>query len=293
MKHEQLRVVRLIAVIALLGVGLALTGCVEEDEPGEDEIVPPGQTDGGEGGDDGTTDPAEDGEIHLEDSNVTVDLDESLMQAPPDSEEAGLSLECRADLAGYSWTNPGSPRMAEEPPLHPRELEVMIHDRVNSIREAQDRDPLYCDDDLRRIAIDHGENMHEHDFVDDVDHEGLDPLERMWYNDYQCADAGQNHMVFVYQKLTRDQPGNVKAIGEFPLAADPEHRVGPGERGIVSYDMTSIRNPRQATREIVNSGWFRVDEARDIMLDDDFTRQGIGVYYDYDSSLVYVTQKLC
>lgn len=294
MKPESRRKLRLLLVIALVGVGIVVSGCVEEDEPSEDDIVAPGETNpgggGGGGGGGGSTPGSR--TIDLEASNVTVNVSSDLVQPPPDPEEAGLSRECKARLAGYSWSPPQQTKMPAEPPLNPRQLEVMMHERVNSIREAQGKEPLYCDNELRRLAIEHGENMQEHGFVGDTDHEGLDPLERMWYNEYQCNDAGENHMVFVYHTHVKDAPGHLKAIGTLPLGASEEYRVGPGERGIVDYDIDAILNPNEAAREVVNSGWYRVKDSRNIMLGN-YTRQGIGVHYDRENHTAYVTQMLC
>ncbi len=298
MKPERRRKLRLLVVIALVGVGLALSGCVEEDQPDEDDVVAPGETNnGGGGGGGGGGASSGDRTLNLTASNETYNVSSDLVQPPPDPQEAGLSQECSAQLAGHSWSPPDQTNMPNEPPLNPRELEVMIHETVNSIRESQGKEPLYCDNELRRLAIDHGENMEEHGFVGDTDHEGLDPLERMWYNDYQCDDAGQNHMVFVYQVLVRDQKQgtlnpHLQAIGEMPLGAYDEYRVGPGESGIVSFDMTAIETPNEATRKVVNSGWFQVDQASDIMLGN-YTRQGIGVNYNRSNNVAYVTQMLC
>ncbi len=291
---------KLILVITIVGVGIALTGCIEEDDPDDDiDDVDVGDVNGAGDGNGEETDPGgESDALHLKYSNETVDIDGDLKQSPPDAEEAGLSLECQDELAGYSWE--GTPDVSSRgEPLNPRHLEVMIHDTVNSIRTAQGNMSLYCDEDLRRIAIDHAESMKEHDYVGSTDiengsinHEGLDPLERMWLNDYQCDDAGENHMAFIYDREV-DSAENLKGMFAAPEDSSPVS-------GQISWTHDSLRinSPQSATNHVVNQGWFQEQDdadlsTRDIMLSGNYTRQGVGAYYDYDNNTVYTVQKLC
>ncbi|WP_232688055.1 CAP domain-containing protein [Halobacterium zhouii] len=143
------------------------------------------------------------------------------------------------------WVNPAIPaHQVEEPRLiDSEEIERLIHERVNEIRQQNGLDPLRFNDTLASVARAHSEDMAERNFFENVNPDGEGPLDR-------------------YQSV---------------VATDGCSAYGENIQGVSG----PVTNEQFA--DAVVSSWMNSSDQRANILDPDWDSEGIGVYFTQDS----------
>jgi len=152
-----------------------------------------------------------------------------------------------------------------KPEIRIPDLEQQIHQSVNLQRMANDRQPLEWDDTLVNLARAHSEDMAKRGYFKHVNPEGETPmkrLERAGYN--KCRFVGENiYQNNLYSRVTT-------------------------EKKRTTYDWNSMETITATTLK----GWMDSPGHRETILQNDYTREGIGVAIGSDDN-VYITQVFC
>lgn len=146
----------------------------------------------------------------------------------------------------------------EEQHLDRTETELLIHERVNEVREERGLPPLEWHPELAEEAKAHSGDMIERDFYNHTNPDGEGPRDRTSTN---CR-AGENINTVYWQRQFELYEGSV-------VTAESEEELA-----------------NYTVRE-----WMNSDGHRKNVLDADYIGQGIGV--KADGSKVLVTQMFC
>ncbi|NHN40236.1 CAP domain-containing protein [Halorubellus sp. JP-L1] len=143
------------------------------------------------------------------------------------------------------WLNPAiGAHGVEEPQLvDSEEIERLIHEQINEVREENGLDPLAFNDTFASVARAHSADMADRDFFEHVNPDGEGPFDRYSsvVDDGACSAYGEN----------------IQGIG------------GP--------------TTNEDFADAVVSWWMNSSEHRANVLDPDWESEGIGVYFTTDS----------
>jgi uncharacterized protein YkwD len=152
-----------------------------------------------------------------------------------------------------------------KPEIRIPDLERLVHTSINVERKAQDREAMEFDDVLAAVARTHSEDMAKRGYFSHVNAEGLTPMKRLEQAGYnRCRLVGEN--IFqnnLYSRVTT-------------------------EKKRTTYDWNS---PEKISATTVK-GWMDSAGHRQVILEKDYTRTGIGVAIASDDK-VYITQIFC
>jgi uncharacterized protein YkwD len=152
-----------------------------------------------------------------------------------------------------------------KPEIRIPDLERQIHQSVNLQRRSNDRQPLEWDDMLVNLARAHSEDMAKRGYFKHVNPEGETPMKRLQQAGYNnCRLVGEN----IYQNNLYS-----RAITE---------------KKRTTYDWNSMETITATTLK----GWMDGDSHRENILQNDYTREGVGVAIASDDK-VYITQVFC
>ena len=152
-----------------------------------------------------------------------------------------------------------------KPEIRIPDLERQVHESVNLQRRANDRQPLEWDDTLVNLARAHSEDMAKRGYFKHVNPEGETPMKRLEQAGYnKCRLVGEN----IYQNNLYS-----RAITE---------------KKRTTYDWNSMETITATTLK----GWMDSDSHRENILQNDYTREGVGVAIGSDDK-VYITQIFC
>jgi uncharacterized protein YkwD len=152
-----------------------------------------------------------------------------------------------------------------KPEIRIPDLERQIHESVNVQRKANDREFFNWDDTLGGLARAHSEDMANRGYFKHVNPEGLTPMKRLEQAGYtSCRLVGEN----IYQNNLYS-----RAITE---------------KKRTTYDWNSMEKISATTVK----GWMDSDSQRQTILEQGYTREGIGVAVASDDK-VYITQIVC
>ena len=152
-----------------------------------------------------------------------------------------------------------------KPEIRIPDLEQQIHQSVNLQRRSNERQPFEWDDTLGSLARAHSEDMVKRGYFKHVTPEGETPMQRLQQAGYnKCRLVGEN----IYQNNLYS-----RAITE---------------KKRTTYDWNSIETITATTLK----GWMDSPSHRENILQNDYTREGIGVAIASDDK-VYITQVLC
>jgi uncharacterized protein YkwD len=152
-----------------------------------------------------------------------------------------------------------------KPEIRIPDLERQIHQSVNLQRSANDRQPLEWDDTLVNLARAHSDDMAKRGYFKHVNPEGETPMKRLEQAGYnKCRLVGEN----IYQNNLYS-----RAITE---------------KKRTTYDWNSM----EAITSTTLKGWMDSDSHRENILQNDYTREGVGVAIASDDK-VYITQVFC
>ena len=152
-----------------------------------------------------------------------------------------------------------------KPEMRIPDLEQQIHQSVNLQRRANDRKALEWDDTLVKLARAHSEDMAKRGYFKHVNPEGETPMKRL-------QEAGYNKCRLVGENIYQD---NLYS-----------HAVTEKKR--TTYDWNSMETITATTLK----AWMDSDSHRENILQNDYTREGIGVAIASDDK-VYITQVFC
>ena len=152
-----------------------------------------------------------------------------------------------------------------KPEIRVPDLERQIHQSVNLQRRANDRKALEWDDMLANLARAHSEDMAKRGYFKHVNPEGETPMNRLNQAGYnKCRLVGEN----IYQNNL------------YSRAVTEKKRT--------TYDWNSMESITATTLK----GWMDGESHRENILQNDYTREGIGVAIASDDK-VYITQVVC
>jgi uncharacterized protein YkwD len=152
-----------------------------------------------------------------------------------------------------------------KPEIRIPDLEQQIHQSVNLQRRANERQPFEWDDTLGSLARAHSEDMAKRGYFKHVNPEGETPMQRLQQAGYnKCRLVGEN----IYQNNLYS-----RAITE---------------KKRTTYDWNSMETITATTLK----GWMDSSSHRENILQNDYTREGIGVAIGSDDK-VYITQVFC
>ena len=152
-----------------------------------------------------------------------------------------------------------------KPEIRIPDLERQVHESVNLQRRANDRQPLEWDETLVNLARAHSEDMTKRGYFKHVNPEGETPMNRLQQAGYnKCRLVGEN----IYQNNLYS-----RAITE---------------KKRTTYDWNSMETITATTLK----GWMDSDSHRENILQNDYTREGVGVAIGSDDK-VYITQIFC
>jgi uncharacterized protein YkwD len=151
------------------------------------------------------------------------------------------------------------------PEIRIPDLERQIHDSINSQRKAGKLPPLAWDETLQGLARAHSEDMANRGYFKHVTPEGLTPMKRLEQAGYtSCMVTGENiYQNNLYSSVTT-------------------------EKKRTTYDWNSMDKIAATTVK----GWMASPGHKEIILDKDYTRSGVGVAIGSDDK-VYITQIFC
>lgn len=150
-----------------------------------------------------------------------------------------------------------------ESELDADEVEELVHQEVNEVREEYGLSGLGYDEELAEIARGHSRDMAEHEYVGHVDSEGRDQTDRAREEGYSCSK--ETHT----------------GVGENAHAAPFRERIL--WHGYISSE--------EELAELIVEGWVESEGHYRNLVEENYSRHGIGVVEG--EKLVYVTQKLC
>jgi uncharacterized protein YkwD len=152
-----------------------------------------------------------------------------------------------------------------KPEVRIPDLELQIHESVNSQRKANDRGAFEWNDTLANLARAHSEDMATRGYFKHVNPEGLTPMKRLEQAGYnKCRLVGEN----IYQ--------------------DNLYSRAITERKRTTYDWNSMEKITATTTKT----WMDSSDHRQNILEKNYTSEGIGVAIAPDDK-VYITQVLC
>jgi uncharacterized protein YkwD len=152
-----------------------------------------------------------------------------------------------------------------KPEIRIPDLERLIHQSINVLRQSEDRAPLAWDDQLSNFARAHSEDMAKRGYFKHVTPEGLSPMKRLEQAGYdQCRLVGEN----IYQNNLYSRVIT--------------------EKKKTTYDWSSMEQISESTMH----GWITSPSHKQTMLDEKYTREGIGVAVAADDK-VYITELFC
>jgi uncharacterized protein YkwD len=152
-----------------------------------------------------------------------------------------------------------------KPEIRIPDLEQQIHQSVNLQRRASERQPFEWDDTLGSLARAHSEDMAKRGYFKHVNPEGETPMQRLQQAGYnKCRLVGEN----IYQNNLYS-----RAITE---------------KKRTTYDWNSMETITATTLK----SWMDSPSHRENILQNDYTREGIGVAIASDDK-VYITQVFC
>jgi uncharacterized protein YkwD len=152
-----------------------------------------------------------------------------------------------------------------KPEIRIPDLERQIHQSVNLQRRSNDRQPLEWDDTLVNLARAHSEDMAKRGYFKHVNPEGETPMKRL-------QQAGHN---------------NCRLVGE-NIYQNNLYSRAITEKKRTTYDWNSMETITATTLK----GWMDSDSHRENILQNDYTREGVGVAIGSDDK-VYITQVFC
>jgi len=152
-----------------------------------------------------------------------------------------------------------------KPEVQVPSLERLIHNSINVERMAKDRAALEFDDELATVARAHSEDMVTRNYFKHVDPEGLTPMKRL-------ERAGYN---------------GCRLVGENIFQNNLYSRVIT-EKKRTTYDWNSMEKIAATSVK----AWMDSDGQREVILEGDYTRTGVGVAIAPDDK-VYITQVFC
>src|SRR5437773_10249211 len=152
-----------------------------------------------------------------------------------------------------------------KPEIRIPDLEQRIHESINKQRKANDRALLAWDETLANLARAHSEDMATRGYFKHVNPEGLTPMKRLEGAGYSsCKQVGEN--IFQNNLYSRVIT----------------------EKKRTTYDW----NAKEKIAATTLKGWLDSPGHREIILDKDYARTGIGVAIAGDDK-VYITQIFC
>jgi uncharacterized protein YkwD len=152
-----------------------------------------------------------------------------------------------------------------KPEIRIPDLERQIHQSVNLQRRSNDRQSLEWDDTLVNLARAHSEDMAKRGYFKHVNPEGETPMKRL-------QQAGHN---------------NCRLVGE-NIYQNNLYSRAITEKKRTTYDWNSMETITATTLK----GWMDSDSHRENILQNDYTREGVGVAIGSDDK-VYITQVFC
>jgi hypothetical protein len=169
------------------------------------------------------------------------------------------------------------------PPLDERKAESTLHDTFNDLRTTygNNTQPLVCDTKLRDIAQRHSEVMAEFGFLgeevpDEATPDGVNISANPEYRDTSARYAGvcenptELYGRWLYQR-------NRLSNWDGPS-------LDQRAKTIEDYDEFSLD---------VRGVWFNEKDRLDVVKNENITRQGVGVYINRSTRVVYVTHAVC
>ncbi len=152
-----------------------------------------------------------------------------------------------------------------KPEIRIPDLEQLIHQSINLHRRVNEREPLTWDDKLGTLARSHSEDMAKRGYFKHVNPEGLTPMKRLGEAGYtSCRLVGEN----IYQNNLYS-----RAITE---------------KKRTTYDW----NSKETIAATTVKGWMDSEGHRQSILDENYTREGVGVAIAPDDK-VYITEIFC
>ena len=146
-----------------------------------------------------------------------------------------------------------------------KKLVLLIHDKINEERKQYGLKELRWDTNLALIAEKHSKDMGQRDYYDHVTPEGLDPTDRANRDGYSCK----------------------KEYGTY-------YTYGVAEN---LYQLSGPWGGYENISSNVVEGWMDSSGHRENILEKNYDRQGIGVFFDPATSGDpwgwYITQKFC
>ncbi len=162
---------------------------------------------------------------------------------------------------------------SDRPEVDLAELEVLIHDLVNSERTSRGLGPLQSEEAIASIARSHSQDMATSGYFEHVNPEGQDPTARGSSAGYDCIKHYGTYYTF----------GLAENISQSWLYSSLT-RIN----GTVLYDW----NTQEEIASGVVEGWMGSQGHRENILDGSYDRTGIGVAVSEDGQ-VLVTQNFC
>jgi uncharacterized protein YkwD len=153
---------------------------------------------------------------------------------------------------------------SNRPEVRIPELERKIHQMINLQRQTNDREALVWDESLTNVARAHSEDMAKRGYFKHLNPEGLTPMKRAEAAGYKCNLMGEN----IYQNNLYSRVIT--------------------EKKRTTYDWNSMDQIALTT----SKGWMDSPGHRQLILEKDYTRTGIGVAVASDDK-VYITQMFC
>lgn len=182
-------------------------------------------------------------------------------------------------LACASQTSIAAAPPDSKAPVNLEAVADSVHDRINRIRTQRGLNPLARSPELAAIALSHSRDMAKRDYFSHQSPEGEMPSDRADEHGYTCrVPVGGNR----YQ-----------GIGEniFQVTAYESIRrtMRGGEQVSEQYNWFT---PEAMAEQIVQ-GWMNSPPHRAIILNEHFSRDGLGLAYSPEDKTVYITHNFC
>ncbi|MFO7596293.1 MAG: CAP domain-containing protein [Desulfocurvibacter africanus] len=188
-------------------------------------------------------------------------------------------------MAAFAWSAfPATQATAATPsgsqaPVNLKAVADAVHKRINQIRAEHGLKSLTSTPDLAAIALGHSQDMARRNYFSHNSPEGRTPSDRADKYGYDCrVPVGGKR----YQ-----------GIGEniFQITAYENIRRKMRDGRQVSEEYTWF-TPKKMAEKIV-TGWMNSPPHRAIILNEHFTRDGLGLVYAPDTKTVYITHNFC
>jgi uncharacterized protein YkwD len=159
------------------------------------------------------------------------------------------------------------------PPLDSKEMESLIFDITNELREKNNLKTLEYDSELSDVARGHSSDMSARDYFSHETPEGFDPTDRGQSLGYSCTKVYWTHITY----------GIAENIAKFwSFSSYFSH----GSQNF--YDW----NSEESLAQEIMDGWMDSPGHRKNILEENFDKLGVGVSVGTDGA-VYATQNFC